>query len=432
MMRTAMEICQKSLEKGEPLTREYLLTFIDLVNDTEDGDIMLMLMQLLNGLIGAQWSASAQPLACLTFPVPVLDDDEDAHQVSYNLKPWCKFQWPPTNVNGRFSLVAWLKMEHPSTHPNLAFVLGNDHVNLEIFFHLRSVAVSVTALSEKKKPATSGVADMVSSSTWLGTATFEDVFPLASWCQLAINFVFIMESELLQMEIYFDGEWLHRDAISLKSANLTSDIIKDFPRRFQIGSLVDSKEAPSAISSWNYAQSWIFSRKLSQVELLWLYMLGPSNGSLRDVKHARIIPRAALTKKVLARDPRLASTLGCGRNRKEPTMELEQLRYAVLAFHSAANKPSRLLVYQYTGQHHRRSLLSSLFNISPALTDPTRLVVEAVHSPSSITAKDFFVGSWCHALQCSGGTPLLLLVLAKVAQTGDDKAISLAVNALVR
>ena len=145
------------------------------------------------------------------------------------------------------------------------------------------------------------------------------------------------------------------------------------------------------------------------------------------------MPRAALTKKVLARDPRLASTLG-GRNRKEsqtPTMELEQLRYAVLALHSAANRPSRLLVYQYTGQHHRRSLLSSLFNISPALTDPTRLVVEASHPPTSVTAKDLFAGSWCHALQCSGGTPLLLLVLAKVAQTGDDKAISLAVNALV-
>ena len=50
-----MEICQKSLEKGEPLTRDYLRTFIDLVNDTEDADIMLMLMQLLNALIGKKF-----------------------------------------------------------------------------------------------------------------------------------------------------------------------------------------------------------------------------------------------------------------------------------------------------------------------------------------------------------------------------------------
>ena len=58
-----------------------------------------------------------------------------------------------------------------------------------------------------------------------------------------------------------------------------------------------------------------------------------------------------------------------------PLTELEQLRHAVLTFHSGASNQSNLVVYQYSGQHHRRSLLSSLFNLSPALTEPTRLVI---------------------------------------------------------
>ena len=146
----------------------------------------------------------------------------------------------------------------------------------------------------------------------------------------------------------------------------------------------------------------------------------------------RLLPRVALIKRVLARDPRLASAIRLGGQKPPPPLaELEQLRHAVLAFHSGASNQSCLVVYHYPGQNHRRSLLSSLFNLSPALTDPNRMIIEASQKPYPVMTKDLYEGSWCHALQTCGGISLLLLVLAKVAETGDDRAISLALDALV-
>ena len=430
MVQTGIEICKVCLNRGEPVTRDYLHSFIDLINGSQKREaVMLGSMQLLNVMIRTQWSASMQPLSYLTFPVISDHPRADAFQ-----SPWCQFQWPPSNLNGKFALVAWLRIEPGLVRPIHIFAMGNDGVTVDIVLHNRSMLVSVSKTEEKWSLRGEGESACIPPSC-LGTAKFEDIFPSASWCQLAINFVFVMESDILQLEVYRDGECLNREGISLKSANLTLDAIKDFPRRFQVGTMSPKPEANTVPPTCcDYAQSWLFSRKLSHVELLLLYLLGPSNTSLQDVKHARLLPRAALIKKVLIQDPRLAtviSKLG-DQDSPPPIKELEQLRHAVLAFHSAAKLPTRLVVYQYPGQHHRRSLLSSLFNLSPALTDPSRLVVESLNSPFPVIAKDLFKGSWCHALQSSGGLSLLLLVFAKVAETGSDEAISLAVDALVR
>ena len=427
MVQTGIEICKVCLNRGEPVTRDYLHSFIDLINGSQKREaVMLGSMHLLNAMIRTQWCASMQPLSYLRFPVISDHPRADAFQ-----SPWCQFQWPPSNLNGKFALVAWLRIEGTGlVRPIHIFGMGNDGVTVDIVLQNRSMLVSVSKTEEKWSPGGEGESAIPPSC--LGTAKFEDIFPSASWCQLAINFVFVMESDVLQLEVYRDGECLNREGISLKSANLTLDSIKDFPRRFQVGTM-SPKEANTVPTCCDYAQSWLFSRKLSHVELLWLYLLGPSNTSLQDVKHARLLPRAALIKKVLIRDPRLATVIKLGdQDSPPPIKELEQLRHAVLAFHSAAKLPNRLVVYQYPGQHHRRSLLSSLFNLSPALTDPSRLVVESLNSPFPVAPKDLFKGSWCHALQSSGGLSLLLLVLAKVAETGSDEAISLAVDALVR
>ena len=68
-MQTAMEICDMCLQNGEPVTKDYLCTFIDLINDIKDTELMLNAMHFLNALIRKQWSASMQPLAYLCFPV---------------------------------------------------------------------------------------------------------------------------------------------------------------------------------------------------------------------------------------------------------------------------------------------------------------------------------------------------------------------------
>ena len=429
MVQTGIEICKVCLNRGEPVTRDYLHSLIDLINGSQKREaVMLGSMHLLNAMIRTQWSASMQPLSYLTFPVISDHPRADAFQ-----SPWCQFQWPPSNLNGKFALVAWLRIEPGPglVRPIHIFGMGNDGVTVDIVLHNRSMLVSVSKTEEKW--SLRGEGESAIPHSCLGTAKFEDIFPSASWCQLAINFVFVMESDILQLEVYRNGECLNREGISLKSANLTLDAIKDFPRRFQVGSMSPKPEANTVPTCCDYAQSWLFSRKLSHVELLLLYLLGPSNTSLQDVKHARLLPRAALIKKVLIQDPRLATVIKLGdQDSPPPIKELEQLRHAVLAFHSAAKLPTRLVVYQYPGQHHRRSLLSSLFNLSPALTDPSRLVVESLNSPFPVIAKDLFKGSWCHALQSSGGLSLLLLVFAKVAETGSDEAISLAVDALVR
>ena len=428
MVQTGIEICKVCLNRGEPVTRDYLHSLIDLINGSQKREaVMLGSMHLLNVMIRTQWSASTQPLSYLTFPVISDHPRADAFQ-----SPWCQFQWPPSNLNGKFALVAWLRIEPGLVRPIHIFEMGNDGVTVDIVLHNRSMLVSVSKTEDKWSLRDEGESAFIPPSC-LGTAKFEDIFPSASWCQLAINFVFVMESDILQLEVYRDGECLNREGISLKSANLTLDAIKDFPRRFQVGTMSPKPEANTVPTCCDYAQSWLFSRKLSHVELLLLYLLGPSNTSLQDVKHARLLPRAALIKKVLIQDPRLATVIKLGdQDSPPPIKELEQLRHAVLAFHSAAKLPTRLVVYQYPGQHHRRSLLSSLFNLSPALTDPSRLVVESLNSPFPVIAKDLFKGSWCHALQSSGGLSLLLLVFAKVAERGSDEAISLAVDALVR
>ena len=293
-----MEICEMCLKNGEPVTKDYLCTFIDLINGIDDTELMLSTMHFLNALIRTQWSASMHPLAYLCFPVMSYHAHASHAQISHALDPWCRFQWPSSNVNGRLAFVTWLRIpERPTPSPILAFGLGNDSISMDIFLHHRSMVVSVNALNENKKTCSGSPEGIAGIVSWLGTATFEELIPLASWCQLAINFVFIMESEVLQMEVYRDGEWVQREAITLKSANLTSDSVKDFPTRFDLGS-VRTKDTNEMSMSWNYAQSWIFSRKLSHVELLWLYLLGPSNTSLRDVKHARYAPQIIRTNRL--------------------------------------------------------------------------------------------------------------------------------------
>ena len=187
MVQTGIEICKVCLNRGEPVTRDYLHSLIDLINGSQKREaVMLGSMQLLNVMIRTQWSASMQPLSYLTFPVISDHPRADAFQ-----SPWCQFQWPPSNLNGKFALVAWLRIEPGPglVRPIHIFGMGNDGVTVDIVLHNRSMLVSVSNTEEKWSLRGEGESSCIPPSC-LGTAKFEDIFPY--------NFFFVSRAILHQ------------------------------------------------------------------------------------------------------------------------------------------------------------------------------------------------------------------------------------------
>ena len=392
------DICHLELDRGGVISKHYLQNFLHLFDgNLEDSQVVEQLMQLLNVMVPSRWSSSTTPTAFVSFPV-------HRESISSPHEPWNVFEWTHQGPGGSLAFSLWISIERNLRRPTPIFSVGNNDLMLDVVLHERSLAFSVTA-----------------KKILIGGTKFEPIGSIdASWCQLAVNCT--LEADVVRLEIFLDGDLVRNDSINVKAAGLSQDILNRFPSSVQIGSATNETDLECC---WRYAQAWLFAKCLTRQQWTSLYLMGPSFHSLDEP----LFPfRSEIVRKVLIKDPRRTPTI-LGRKTLE-LKERESLKNELFALHRAGE--SSLLIFHPA----KKSTSSRLTNIFGNSNPSNGTTCQELIAGKSLEIGDDLVslieGSWFDALQSSGGVALLLLVVARVIESGaGDAAVALALDALL-
>lgn len=352
---------------------------------------MLSVAEILNILlVKSRWNASQTPQAYATFPILSHDFDDS----------WATtFQLPTTasasSSLNKFAISLWLSVhDNRCSRPSQILSIGNSDVSFELLLADKSVAVSVIA-----------------QGNLIGSTKFEPLYSTQDqqWCQLTLNYSLDIV-DTLQVEMFIDGDLKRRENVTLR--NLSFEDL----RILKIGSVC--KDAADFVS-WNYAQLWMFSRKVSKEEALAFYLAGPSIEEKPEKLTPNLLPRAALMKKIA--DPTILV-------RVDMESTLNQLLSNTWVRHLVGS--DEIVVWQNM-RPTSRGLLSTLLQRKSMPEVDHQLVIKATKT-AQIPTIDLMKGSWCDAVQANGGISLLVLILAKIVENGgNDRAVSLALDALL-
>ena len=441
LMNWVYRIFETALKKGQMINRPLIREFLTLLNQPHvKPEMMNALTKILNLWVRHRWAASLNPIGGLAFPVYAsrdpkfgeIDREEDeTHESGWALS----FCLPPlAKSEGRFTLAIWVSLwsVHQASSPLPMVVLGFGRLSLELLRHRNQVALGVTCRSDTQR-------------ILIGSTKFEEIVQRSDspWSFLVFNITLFTEA--LQVEIFVDG---YRSSggiekINLKMAHLSSDEVKHFPPSFHIGTLVEESDEEDdeheEKGEWEYAQSWIFSRLLTEKEVLLWYLMGPSLRSREDARFQKPLVRPSLWRQVMAQG--LSSVMGVDFAWNDETMEerwrsiIESLSRSVIFAHSADMKTTGIAYFQDKNTASR-GLFSSLFQSGSSPTDLSELrsaTLSSINHGFDLhwNTRAYYEGSCSHALEMTGGPQLLLLILSRVLENqACDETVAVTLNAI--
>jgi hypothetical protein len=295
----------------------------------------------------------------------------------------------------------------------------------------------------------------------VGSVVFPKLFPGSRlWHHLAVNCsTKASNGDQLHLEVFLDGEHVRRpnSNISLKAANqvIQSSVSlteADTQRLIHVGQLGSSE------SRYKYSHVFVFRALLSKTEALFLYLLGPCVTTLEPLKCQGSpflqSPQLQLVKRVLQRDPTWSQVLQRLTTKQDddnvlddasPVVEeLASLHSAMLAIHSAP-LGQHLIYYPPPDTGRSSGLLSSLINATQQQASNSSntnslksrkglgLSVPASNVRADVRPTDSYSGTWCSAIEESGGFGVLLLLLAHTVEIGGtDRQIAVALDSILK